>query len=144
MRILIMGLPGSGKTTFAEMLTKEVSKNMAVEIFDADVVREQLQDFDFSLEGRRRQAERMRDLATAAEYNSIVPICNFVCPTAEFREIFDPTVLVWLDTIKESSYADTNALFEPPTERPYFHVQSFDDFEKTCAMIADLIWILEE
>lgn len=144
MRILIMGLPGSGKSTFANMLAEELSTNMAVEVFDADVVREQLQDFDFSADGRRRQAERMRDLATAAEYQNIVPICNFICPLPEYREVFDATILVWLDTVKTSNYPDTNTLFVPPTNEAHICIDKFELFESYSKSIADLAWILEE
>ena len=144
MRILIMGLPGSGKTTFSEKLASEISQNMPIETFDANVVRTQLQDFDFTLQGCRRQAERMRDLATVAEYHKIVPICNFVCPTKEFREIFDPTILIWLDTIKESKFKDTNQMFEPPVGEYDFCITSYEDFSKMSRVIADLAWILEE
>jgi len=111
-RVLIMGLPGSGKTTIATSIVKRLLMKGTVDWYNADVVREKYNDWDFSTEGRLRQAVRMRTLAN--DSNSDYVICDFVCPTAEMRYIFQPDWIVWMDTITEGRYDDTNKLFEVP------------------------------
>ena len=83
MKILICGLPGSGKTTLAEKLTEEISQNFGVEWVNADELRQQTGDWDFSAEGRLRQAHRMRLIADAAVQQDLIAVCDFVCPTQE-------------------------------------------------------------
>ena len=108
MRILVMGLPGSGKTTLSENLTKELK----VKHFNADKIREQFNDWDFTKEGRLRQAKRMRELANKCK----ISICDFVCPLPEMREIFDADVVIWMDTIKAGRFTNTNKIFVAPEE----------------------------
>lgn len=112
-RILVMGLPGSGKTTFSEELVKRLMLKHTVKWFNADAVRKEYNDWDFTPEGRLRQVKRMREMAdkSGADY----AICDFVCPTDEYRKIFEADYLIWMDTIEEGRFADTNKLFEPPT-----------------------------
>ena len=110
MIILVMGFPGAGKTYLAERLKAKLS----CAYYNADNVRRLSNDFDFSLKGRLLQAERMRKLAVAELEKSSIVICDFICPTRQTREIFKPDMLVWLDTVKESQYNDTNEMFEPP------------------------------
>jgi adenylylsulfate kinase len=131
-RILIMGLPGSGKTTFSEELVKRLMLKHTVKWFNADAVRKEHNDWDFTSEGRLRQVNRMREMAdkSGAEY----VICDFVCPTDEYRQVFDADYLVWMDTIAEGRFADTNKLFEAPTEYN-FRVRDWEENEK----ILDLI-----
>lgn len=109
MKILIFGLPNSGKTTLAQQLTQSLP---SCTWFNADVIRAQYNDWDFSLQGRRRQAGRMRELAGLATTDHV--ICDFVAPTVELRTIFGADRSIWMNTVRCSSYADTNALFEPP------------------------------
>ena len=116
-KILVMGLPGSGKTTFTHELVKRLMMHHTVTWYNADVVREQADDWDFSDTGRYRQVERMRDLADASELDFVV--CDFVCPTEELREVFKADIVIWMDTIREGRYTDTNKLFMPPTEYTY-------------------------
>lgn len=111
--ILIMGLPGAGKTTLAKELQKqlkEIGKRAAW--FNADKVREQFNDWDFSEEGRIRQANRMRMLCSGSptDFN----ICDFVCPLPEMRNIMNPDVTIWVDTIDKSRFEDTNKVFVEP------------------------------
>ena len=41
-------------------------------------------------------------------------VCDFVCPTKATRKNFDADIVVWMDTIKESNYKDTDSIFEEP------------------------------
>jgi len=109
MKILIMGLPGSGKSWLGERL----SNHFKIPYWDADVVRTAYgNDYDMSMGGRINQAERMRKLAELDP----VSISGFVCPLPGLRYLFGPDLLIWMDTIKESKYEDTNKLFHPPTK----------------------------
>ena len=110
MRILVMGLPGAGKTTLANALCVELFPNCLW--LNADVVRKQFDDWDFSHEGRIRQASRMRDLADNSDKSFV--IADFVCPLPEMREIFSADFTIWVDTISEGRFADTNQVFVPP------------------------------
>lgn len=143
MKILICGLPGSGKTTLAEKLTQELQKNLPVEWVNADELRRQTGDWDFSLAGRLRQARRMRAIAQAAELQNIVAICDFVCPTRELRKEFSADITIWMDTVQSSQYADTNQIFEPLDREEYdFRITEYDS-DRWSKTLADLIWILE-
>ena len=114
LKVLIMGLPGSGKTTLATDLQYLLNNNYKCHWLNADKVREQFNDWDFSESGRERQAKRMKDLAELhGQYNDIV-LCDFVCPFQKTREQFNPDYLVFVNTIKESRYTDTNKIFEIP------------------------------
>lgn len=105
--ILVMGLPGAGKTTLAE----QISKKLRVAHINADTVRRMFNDWDFSVEGRERQAHRMKRLAIMAESDAVV---DFVCPTQITRDYFNADFTIWMDTITESRFADTNSVFVPP------------------------------
>ena len=105
-----MGLPGSGKTTLAKLLVPMFN---AVWL-NADKVREEANDWDFSEMGRSIQANRMRRLADEAIKNNRNVIADFVCPLKHNREDFNPDYIVWMDTIKEGRFEDTNKMFEEP------------------------------
>ena len=144
MKILIMGLPGSGKTTLAEKLFDEVCKNGPAEWVNADELRKECDDWDFSDEGRKRQAHRMNLIASAGSARGFTMICDFVCPTRELRDIFDPDMIIWMDTIPKSRYADTNDIFEPPTKEEYnFRIDEFAS-DKWAPTLADLILAIKE
>ena len=105
-----MGLPGSGKTTLAKLL---VHKLNAVWL-NADKIREQNNDWDFTPEGRARQANRMKELAQKEIDKNRVVVADFICPLEETREDFNADYTIWMDTIKEGRYEDTNQMFTPP------------------------------
>ena len=102
-----MGLPGSGKTTFA----KKLVDLLQFSYLNADTVRSQYNDWDFSIEGRIRQAYRMKELSERGDW-----VCDFVCPLPETREIIQADFIIWMDTIKECCFEDTNQLFIAPTK----------------------------
>jgi adenylylsulfate kinase len=106
-----MGLPGAGKTTLAEALQKRLNASW----HNADEIRKQFNDMDFSVDGRLRQAHRMSQLAAMDIFDGWQhTICDFVAPTEEIRDIFDADYVIWVDTITEGRFEDTNKLFKPP------------------------------
>ena len=123
MKILICGLPGSGKTWLAERLIK-VIENCAW--YNADIVRKSANDWDFSMEGRIRQANRMKAFADFEKNNGRYVVCDFVCPTKDTRLNFDADITIWMDTIKEGRFEDTNKLFQKP-ETVDYHIKEWND-----------------
>ena len=105
-----MGLSGSGKTFLSKLLQKELSCAW----YNADNIREMANDWDFSYQGRMRQSKRMRALADFEKENERFVICDFICPTKKARKIFDADYCIWMNTIKESNYKDTDKIFEEP------------------------------
>jgi len=135
-RILIMGLPGSGKTYLAQALKKYLETNgdlmkinpqrvltyegipgpgfmrVGVDWFNADDVRKKYNDWDFSDVGRIRQSLRMFQFAV--ECTGEYVICDFVAPLVEMRNNFKADWTIWVDTIQAGRYEDTNKAFIPP------------------------------
>ena len=127
-RILIMGLPGSGKTYFAERLKRYLESHInplnehslrpiadaqvTVTWLNADDIRKQYNDWDFSHEGRIRQSVRMRDLADRS--NTDYAIVDFVAPLVDMRNNFKADWCIWIDTIEKGRFEDTNKMFVPP------------------------------
>ena len=112
-RILVMGLPGAGKTYLAQHILDHIqAEKKTVLWLNADDVRKKYNDWDFSHEGRIRQSLRMRELADS--YDTDFVICDFVAPLVEMRNNFKADWTIWVDTIREGRYADTNAMFVEP------------------------------
>ena len=145
-RILIMGLPGAGKTYLATALKKYmethsdffnptaealVASGATVEWFNADDVRKQFNDWDFSHEGRIRQSHRMRELADNSSADFV--IADFVAPLPEMRHNFKADWCIWVDTIDEGRFEDTNRVFDAP------EVYDFRVTEQNCDKWAEFI-----
>ena len=116
-----MGLPGSGKTTLAE----ELSPLLNAKRLNADEVRKEANDWDFSEEGRTRQAKRMADFALKLKEDGNFVVADFVCPTPAARALFPADFIIWVDTIKEGRFDDTNKMFVKP-DKYDFHVTTQD------------------
>ena len=116
-----MGLPGAGKTTLAN----ELGSLLNAKRLNADEVRKKANDWDFSLEGRKRQAKRMADLALDLKKDGSYVVADFICPTPEARSLFPSDYTIWVDTIKKGRYDDTNKMFINPIKYD-FHVTTQD------------------
>ena len=116
-----MGLPGAGKTTLAD----ELAPLLHAKRLNADEVRKAANDWDFSEEGRTRQAKRMADFALKLKDEGNYVIADFICPTPKARSLFPADYVVWVDTIKEGRFDDTNKMFVKPKKYD-FHVTSQD------------------
>ena len=113
-RILIMGLPGAGKTYLAQFVLEHLQADKKrVGWLNADDVRKKYNDWDFSTEGRIRQSHRMRELADSMTDMDYV-ICDFVAPLVEMRNNFKADWTIWVDTIDKGRFEDTNKAFVPP------------------------------
>ena len=116
-----MGLPGSGKTTLAN----ELATLLEAKRLNADEVRKEANDWDFSEEGRKRQSKRMAEFALKLKKEGNNVIADFICPTPEARTLFPSDYVIWVDTIKEGRFDDTNKMFVKP-EKFDFHVTTQD------------------
>ena len=116
-----MGLPGSGKTTLAD----ELAPLLNAKRLNADEVRKEANDWDFSEEGRKRQAKRMADFALKLKEDGNNVVADFICPTPEARALFPADFIIWVDTIKKGRFEDTNKMFVNPDKFDY-HVTTQD------------------
>jgi len=107
-KILIIGLPGSGKS----FLAKELNKRLKGNWLNADKIRKKFNDWDFSKKGVLRQAKRMRFLAGKSKKNFV--IADFICPYEQGRKIFKPDYLIWMNTIKRGRIPTFDKTFQKP------------------------------
>ena len=128
-----MGLPGAGKTTLAD----EMAPLLNAKRLNADEVRKAANDWDFSEEGRIRQAKRMAEAALKLKAEGNYVIADFIAPTPEARSLFPADFIVWVDTIKKGRFEDTNQMFEKP-EKFNCHVTT-QDAKVWAAQIAEKI-----
>ncbi len=122
-KILVMGLPGSGKTTLASKLVPLLKAKW----INNDEVRKAANDWDFSEEGRIRQAKRVADIAEKfkKEGNYDYLVADYICPTPQTRKLFNADYIIWLNTIKKGRFDDTNKMFVKP-EKFDFEVTTQD------------------
>jgi len=132
-KILIMGLPGAGKTTLASKLVPLIKAKW----LNNDEVRKEANDMDFSAEARIRQAKRMADLAGKYKQEGYCVVADFICPTPETRKLFNPDYIVWVDTINKGRFEDTNKMFVKP-EKYNFQITT-QNAELWALQIADQI-----
>ena len=129
-----MGLPGSGKTTLAS----ELVPLLKAKWLNADEVRKAANDWDFSAEGRTRQAKRMWAKAQEYKNQGYHVVADFICPTPAARALFPADFIVWMDTIKEGRFDDTNKMFVNP-DKYNFHVTTKDAKNWAPKIFEDLI-----
>ena len=110
-----MGLPGAGKTTLARILVSLLNAAW----LNNDELRKEANDWDFSSAGRDRQSKRMREKAEQFLNEGKNVVADFVCPTPKTRKGFNADIVIWLDTIKEGRYDDTNKMFVKPKTYNY-------------------------
>ena len=125
-----MGLPGAGKTYLAERL----QAHLDCAWFNADEIRRMANDWEFSDDARIRQARRMRNLADYEKSEGRTVICDFVCPTALTRHIFEPDFVIWMNTIPAGRFEDTNKIFETPSYADIV-IDKFLTDEEICAVV---------
>ena len=128
-----MGLPGAGKTTLANELAPMVNAKR----LNADEVRKAANDWDFSEEGRKRQAKRMAKAALKLKEEGNYVVADFICPTPEARSLFPADYVVWVDTIQKGRFDDTNQMFVKP-EKYDFHVTSQDALHWSSKIYEDI------
>ena len=116
-----MGLPGAGKTTLAD----ELAPMLDAKRLNADEIRKAANDWDFSKEGRTRQAKRMAEQALKLKNDGNYVVADFICPTPEARSLLPANFIIWVDTIKEGRFEDTNQMFVKP-KKYNFHVTTQD------------------
>ncbi len=126
-----MGLPGSGKSTLAEPFARLIGGVW----LNADQIRTEYDDWDFSPEGRMRQAMRMKYLADGVAKAGRIAVADFVCPTEKARSQFGADYVIWMDTIREGRFEDTNRMFEPPTKVDYHVKEWFTDTHEQLAKV---------
>ena len=117
-KVLVMGLSGSGKTTLAKKLVKKLKAKH----LNADAIREEYNDWDFSRAGRIRQADRLRNLASESDSDYVV--IDFICPLKQGREIINADYTIWMDTVGSSKYKDTDSIFEKPDDVGVHNIQN--------------------
>jgi len=129
-KILVMGLPGSGKTTLAAKIVPLIYPHCVH--FNADEVRSTVHnDLGFSAEDRIKHAERLGWWSSTVIRSGAYVVTDFVCPLPEARAAYAPDAVIWMNTINAGRYEDTNQMFVPPTIAelgtvPLIEIKNFD------------------
>tara|TARA_B100001996_G_C18639777_1_gene585183 strand:- start:607 stop:1041 length:435 start_codon:yes stop_codon:yes gene_type:complete len=135
MNILIYGLPTSGKSTFAEKLVKKVGLENLRHV-NADKVREAFGDWEFTPNARQRQALRMSAIGKLNEADGFNTIVDFVCPFNVYREMPQWDITIYVNTIEESPYEDTNKAFEEPLKEPTYTITDWEQVDDILEEVA--------
>ena len=135
MNILIYGLPTSGKTTFAEKLVNKVGLENLRHV-NADKVREAFGDWQFTNEARQRQALRMAAIGRLNESDGFNTIVDFVCPFNPYREMPQWDMTIWVNTVDESPYPDTDEIFEEPKKEPTYTITDWEQVDDIVEEVA--------
>lgn len=106
-----MGRSGSGKTTLSRMLLNIIPSCSHI---NADAVRTEYNDWDFSIEGRMRQAERMHDKAQQQFQWVDTVIIDMICPLKEMRKIIKPDIIIYMEREGNKKFKNTDEIFEEP------------------------------
>ena len=134
-KLLIFGLPGSGKTSLASRLSKE----LGCVWFNGDETRSGLYpNLGFTEYDRLQQARRMSLLCDIVLRANNLVIADFVCPTEKTKACFGATKTIFMNTIASSRFSDTNSIFELPKKSPDFIVNDFDDIKDLSDIIKSL------
>jgi len=137
-KILIMGLPGAGKTTLAKELSKEIN---AIHL-NADKMRNKVwTDLTFKYTDRLIMAQRMGALSDTLVNQGYNVIADFVCPTEKTRQAFGKAFVIWVNRIEKSRFDDTNHLFEKPS---FFNIciSNALTLEQEINIIKEKLWLI--
>jgi cytidyltransferase-like protein len=138
--ILVYGLPGSGKTYFATKLKQALGDRIAH--VNGDDIRQLHNDWDFTPEGRTRQAHRMREYANGLLKQGKHVVLDFVCPLRELRRIINPDILVWANRTPVRDFPDTTAMFEAPDFKNEYVENIIEDTTDVDGIIGELSYNL--
>lgn len=139
-KILIMGLPGSGKSTLSRALLDIIDSAV---YWNADEVRANINShLTFSSEDRIKQAKTMKWLSDKVVESGNLCIVDFICPTPETRQAFNSTdaFIVWVDRIKEGRFEDTNQLFVPPTNYDFRVTEDSGEPDRVAGEITQILF----
>ncbi len=114
-KILIMGLPGAGKT----YLAKEIYRELNAVWINGDSIRKKYKDWDFTKTGRIRQAKRLNKISNEYIQKRKNVVVDFICPNKDSFKNFKADFIVWVDTIKKGRHIrkhldDINPIFKKP------------------------------